>query len=125
MGHKIQSHQLYQLPKIPKSTVKNNKEINSNFSTLLAAEINPQLKVSKHAQKRLDERGIEIGEKKWNIIEAKMKEAKEKGISDSLVIMDDAALVVSVKNNTVITALDRMEASSQIFTNINGTIIIN
>ena len=47
------------------------------------------------------------------------------GIKESLVLLNNAALIVSAKNNTVITAMDREEAIDQIFTNINGTIIMN
>ncbi len=83
------------------------------------------LKISKHAQKRLDERNISIDQQRWAQINAKVAEAKSKGISDSLVVMDDAALIVNAINSTVITAMNRSEASSQIFTNINGTILID
>lgn len=47
------------------------------------------------------------------------------GVKESLVLLNDAALIVSAKNNTVITAMNRKEATEQIFTNINGTIIMN
>ncbi len=82
------------------------------------------LKISKHAEKRLKQRNIEIDENKWNEISNKMAEAKSKGVTDSLVITNQAAFVVSTKNNTVVTALGREEASSHIFTNINGTIVL-
>ncbi len=83
------------------------------------------LKISKHASERLEERNIHIDKKQWHLIEDKMNEARRKGITDSLVVTKDATLLVSTTNNTVITALDREEASDRIFTNINGTIIIN
>lgn len=70
-------------------------------------------------------RGIEFSEAEWGKIAAKVEEAKRKGVTDSLVLTRDAALIVSAKNETVITVLNRDEAASQIFTNINGTIIIN
>lgn len=70
-------------------------------------------------------RGIEFSEAEWGRIAAKVEEAKRKGVTDSLVLTRDAALIVSAKNETVITVLNRDEAASQIFTNINGTIIIN
>lgn len=54
-----------------------------------------------------------------------MNEAKQKGVTDSLIMADDAALLVNTKNNTVVTAMDRDEAASKIFTNINGAIVIN
>lgn len=84
-----------------------------------------ELKISKHAQARLNERQINISDEKWTQIETQVNEAKKKGITDSLVITDEATLLVSAKNNTVVTALDRTEAQSRIFTNINGTILLD
>ena len=83
------------------------------------------LRISKHAQIRLEQREIEINHAKWQRIEEKVNEAKKMGVNESLVLLEDAALIVSAKTNTVITAMDRQEASSQIFTNINGTIVMD
>ncbi len=83
------------------------------------------LKVSKHATERLSERNITITEAEWAHVTEKVNEAKAKGIRDSLVLMDQAALIVSAKNSTVITAMDRTEAKDQLFTNIDGTIILS
>ncbi|MGG4266830.1 hypothetical protein [Peribacillus simplex] len=47
------------------------------------------------------------------------------GLTESLIITDNAALIVSTKRNKVITVMDRDEASSRIFTNINGTVILD
>ena len=84
-----------------------------------------KLKVSKHATARLTERNIKITEAEWAHVTDKVNEAKAKGIRDSLVLMDQAALIVSAKNSTVITAMDRTEAKDQLFTNIDGTIILS
>lgn len=89
-----------------------------------AIESENRLTVSKHAQERLKERNIYISQDHWAKIEEKVSEAKKKGITDSLVLLNNAALIVSAKNGTVITALDRQEAASKIFTNINGTIVL-
>ncbi|WP_226578775.1 TIGR02530 family flagellar biosynthesis protein [Halobacillus litoralis] len=83
------------------------------------------IKISKHAKKRLVDRNISISDSSWSQIASKMNEAKEKGVTDSLVVTKDAALLVSTKNQTVVTALSREESKAQIFTNINGTIFIN
>ncbi len=83
------------------------------------------LKISKHASARLTERNITISETEWARVTDKVNEAKAKGIRDSLVLMDQAALIVSAKNSTVITAMDRTEAKDQLFTNIDGTIILS
>lgn len=99
----------------------------ATFDGLLQKELQQktELKVSKHAQQRLTERNISIDSNVWKTIESKINEAKQKGIKDSLVVTNDAALVVSTANQTVITAMNRKEASSHIFTNINGTILID
>lgn len=83
------------------------------------------LKISKHASDRLAERNIHISEVEWAHITDKVNEAKSKGIKESLVLMEQAALIVSAKNATVITAMDRMEAKDQLFTNIDGTIVLS
>lgn len=103
------------------------RQINSNpFSLHLqqAIDSNKPLIISKHAKERLQQRDIHISESSWEQIEKKVNEAKMLGVKDSLVLLDDAALIVSAKNNTVITAMNRQEAKTQIFTNINGTIVL-
>lgn len=89
-----------------------------------ALKENSKLTLSKHAKERLLERDIHISGKRWEQIEAKVNEARKLGVKESLVLLEDAALIVSAKNNTVITAMDRQEAKAQIFTNINGTIVL-
>ena len=84
-----------------------------------------ELKISKHANDRLIERNIHISDAEWAHVTEKVNEAKLKGVKESLVLMDQAALIVSAKNSTVITAMDRMEAKDQLFTNIDGTIVLS
>lgn len=86
---------------------------------------NESLAISKHAKQRLEQRGININQARWEQIGEKVMEAKRMGVKESLVLLEDVALIVSTKNNTVITAMDRNEATTQIFTNINGTILID
>lgn len=89
------------------------------------ASVKTELKVSKHANQRLQERNIYISDAEWQIVSEKVSEARSKGVNDSLVLMDQAALIVSAKNSTVITAMNRTEAKNQLFTNIDGTIVLN
>ena len=95
-----------------------------SFSDHLKVATSDQLKISKHASERMQEREIEISDSDWQEVNHRIIEAQQKGIKQPLVLLDNAALIVSAKNNTVITVLDRDEAKSQIFTNIDGTIII-
>ena len=82
------------------------------------------LKISKHASERMQLRDISISNHEWEIITEKVSEAKQKGVKQPLVILDQATLIVSATNHTVITALDRYEAKEQLFTNIDGTIVL-
>lgn len=99
----------------------------TSFSQQLgeALKTNHKLTLSKHAKERLAEREININENRWSQIEEKVNEARRMGVKDSLVLLNDAALIVSAKNNKVITAMNRQEAAAQIFTNINGTIVLD
>ncbi|MYL48691.1 flagellar protein [Halobacillus litoralis] len=107
---------------IPKKRSLNQKP-NAPFQQFLQEA--KEIKVSKHAMERMRHRKIEISEQTWTKIGEKMTEASKKGVDQSLVVLNDVALVVSSKNRTVVTAMDRNETQSQIFTNINGTIFVN
>lgn len=98
------------------------KTTNQSFADVLAKT--EQLKVSKHASDRMMQRQIKISDAEWQKIDEKLILAKQKGLNDSLFLTENAALIVNVKNSTVVTVMNRQEASEQIFTNINGAIII-
>lgn len=83
------------------------------------------LVISKHAQKRMIERNIHIEPGQWTKLEERLVEAKQKGLNDSLVVMDGATFIVNVRNSTVVTALSKDEARAQLFTNINGAILMD
>ena len=50
--------------------------------------------------------------------------AAAKGAKESLVLVDNAALVVSIKNRTVITAVDQAHLKENVFTNIDSAVIV-
>ena len=52
-----------------------------------------------------------------------VKRAGEKGIKDSLVVVDSYAFIVNIPNKTVVTAMDQGETGDHIFTNIDGAVI--
>jgi flagellar operon protein len=122
------THSLY-TPLTNKQTYQNGKPIyvssfQQQFELAKIHSSTSELKLSKHARQRMNERDIQIEQSQWNKLEEKVAEAKNMGIKDSLVLMKNAALIISTKNNTVVTAMNRQEAQAQIFTNINGTIIL-
>ncbi|MCR5106700.1 MAG: flagellar protein [Lachnospiraceae bacterium] len=82
------------------------------------------LKFSKHASVRLNDRNIELSNDQLFRLQAGMQKANQKGINETLVIMDQLAFIVNAKNNTVITAMDQTEADENVFTNIDGAVIV-
>ncbi len=82
------------------------------------------LKFSKHAASRLADRNIDLSEEQLTRLNNGAWKAKQKGIKDSLVIVDDLAFIVNVPNNTVVTAMDSTDTNDNVFTNINGAVII-
>lgn len=83
-----------------------------------------QLKVSGHAKTRLESRNIELDADQWNRVLDGVNRAAAKGAKESLVMVDNAALVVSVKNRTVITAVDQGALKENVFTNIDSAVIV-
>ncbi|MBE5890547.1 MAG: flagellar protein [Lachnospiraceae bacterium] len=81
------------------------------------------IKFSKHAENRLAERNITLTEEQTVRLEDGVNQADEKGIKDSLVLVDSLAFIVNVPNRTVVTAMDQAETQSNIFTNIDGAVI--
>ena len=81
------------------------------------------LKFSSHALKRLEQRGISLSGADVDRLETAMDKVQAKGGKDSLILMDDLALIVSIKNRTVVTALDPKSQKQGVFTNIDSVVI--
>lgn len=97
----------------------------NSFQSVLSRQLDASpLVFSKHASRRLSDREIELTTDQMQRVENGISKAREKGISDSLVLVDNVALVVNVKNRTVITALGRENEAENIFTNIDGAVIV-
>lgn len=82
------------------------------------------LKFSKHASMRLSDRNISLTENQNERLADGVKKASEKGIHESLVLVDTLAFIVNVPNRTVVTAMDQTETNNNIFTNIDGAVIM-
>jgi len=87
-------------------------------------DIGPELKVSTHATKRLQERNIELDGNEYMKLKEAMGKLRAKGGHDSLVITNKAAYVVDVDKNTVVTAVDKNNMNENVFTKIDSTIFM-
>jgi flagellar operon protein len=105
--------------------VSKSSETGGVVSTPVSGEINraevPQVTFSKHAVKRIAERGIDLDGAEERLQNA-LALAKSKNCNESLVMIDGNAFLVSVKNNKVITAMTQDDLQESIFTNIDSTV---
>ena len=101
----------------------------TSFQDILNQKANPVqetagLKFSKHAANRLENRNIRLTEDQMERLNGGTQKAGAKGIRESLVIVDQFAFIVNVPNHTVVTAMDQTEADENVFTNIDGAVIM-
>jgi flagellar operon protein len=96
------------------------------FDAVLRAELGKlrDVKFSAHALSRIASRNIRMEENEKVKLAEAVDKAQAKGAQDSLVLLGKAALVVSVKNRTVVTVLDREEMRGNVFTNIDSAIVV-
>lgn len=137
------------IPKAPKEIPKSSSVPNAtgkdSFQEILSDSIgpiattaegikNPQLqakselvsgiKFSNHAIERMQSRGISYNPERLQKLDEAVQKAAAKGSKDTLVLMDDSALIVSVKNNTVVTVMDKNNLKENVFTNIDSTVVL-
>lgn len=98
---------------------------NTPFARVLDQKLPSQeVKFSQHAQDRLKARNITFSAADLANLEGAVNSVAQKGGKESLVMMGDSALVVSVRNRTVVTALDKTQMRGNVFTNIDSAVII-
>ena len=85
---------------------------------------NSSLRFTKHAVNRIVDRNINLTDAQNIRLENGVKQASEKGITESLVLVDSLAFIVNVPKKTVVTAMEQTETNSNVFTNIDGAVII-
>ncbi|MFA7403593.1 MAG: TIGR02530 family flagellar biosynthesis protein [Pelobacteraceae bacterium] len=97
----------------------------SSFARVLDQKLPSQeVRFSQHAQDRLRARNINFTAADLASLEGAVNSVAQKGGKESLVMMGDSALVVSIKNRTVVTAMDRTQMKGNVFTNIDSAVII-
>lgn len=97
-----------------------------SFDSVLQEELFKQteIKFSKHAMERLQARNISLSKDDIGRINSAVNKAAEKGVKETLIIMGNAAFIASVRNKTIITAATEDNLKNNVFTNIDGAVII-
>ncbi len=96
-----------------------------SFDKLLQNQLEQQgsVKFSRHASQRMQTRGIAFSESQLQRLDTAVSQVNAKGGRESLVLLDNTALVVSVKNETVVTVVDQEQLKNNVFTNIDSAVI--
>ncbi len=95
------------------------------FASILQEKVKErELKISAHAGQRLASEGRTLTDSDYQRLCAAVALAKQKGCRESLVLMDNLALIVSVKNQVVVTAISTERMKQNVFTNIDSAVII-
>lgn len=104
----------------------NGQAIDQAFSGILQEKLDQGngIKFSKHAEMRMQSRNINLTLSQKEKMGEAVKRAEAKGVKDSLVLMDNMAFVVNIRSRTVITAANNSELKENVFTNIDGTVIV-
>ncbi len=125
----INDLKLRQLQPKPFHVASNQKTVNqpqSTFEQLLQEKLQGKesLQFSKHSKERIVQRGIEMTEELLGRMNEAATSAKQKGAKDVVMIDKEAVFIVSIPNNTVITAMNGNEMKQNIFTKIDGAVLI-
>jgi flagellar operon protein len=129
MGYRVINGKLYPVGNFLQNIRIEQKRSTSNlskFEEILNSQINKNANftISNHAAKRLEDRNIRFTEEDMNNINIGINMASEKGAKDSLIFYKNVALVASIKNRTIITAVDKDESKGNVFTNIDSVVLL-
>lgn len=106
------------------STTARKTSTGMSFQEILNQKTGAEVKFSKHASNRLADRNINLSGEQMQRLNEGTRKAQAKGIQESLVLVDEIAFIVNVPNNTVITAMGQEETNENVFTNIDGAVIM-
>jgi flagellar operon protein len=107
-------------------TLRRSQVTGASFQTLLNEQLskNSPLQFSKHAQERVDQRGIKLTEDLMSNLTNAVSKAREKGARDVVIFDASSAFIVNVPNNMVITTITGGEMRENVFTNIDSAVIL-
>jgi flagellar operon protein len=110
----------------PASTPQRTEAPSSEFARLLREKLDQRsIAVSAHAADRMVRRGIVPSESTINQLQSAFDLASQKGAKEALFLLDDLAVIASVPNRTVKTAMGRDGLQAGVFTHIDAAIVIS
>lgn len=111
-------------PSFGDALAENLKSKQGNVAQTDVAGAAGKLQFSNHAVDRMRFRGIRFSPAEMQKIEGAISKANAKGAKETLVLTDNAAMIVNVKSNKVVTVMDKANLKENVFTNIDSTVVI-
>ena len=96
----------------------------TGFNALLQEKAKAGLNFSKHAAKRMNERGIAVDNQLMSDLEHAVEDARRKGARDVAIIGRQGVFIVNVPNNTVVTTMSQNDMKERVFTNIDSAVLM-
>ena len=104
-----------------------NRAASGQFGALLNQELKvaePAISFSKHAQSRAAERGIQVDDTLRGQLADSVERAQAKGATNILAFDATRAFIINVPHGRVITTMSQEEMEENIFTNIDGAVLL-
>lgn len=95
-----------------------------SFQEIMRARVDDSLNFSKHASRRMEERGIAVDGQLLGRLEHAVEEARRKGARDVAVIGSQGVFIVNVPNNVVVTTMTQEDMKNKVFTNIDSAVLM-
>jgi flagellar operon protein len=112
-------------PSVPKRTIPAQPTTTAQGQSFRDIFQEKMVRLSHHAEVRLQQRGLELKPEQLAKIQTAVDKAASKGSKDALLLMNDMALIVNVKNRTIVTAMDGASMKDNVFTQIDSAIFIS
>ncbi len=96
----------------------------SDFQKILDGQVPQSLRLSSHAQTRIQSRSIPWGPELEKRISAGIDAAEQKGSREALILADDVAVIANVRSRLIVTAIERSQMKEHVFTNIDSAVLV-
>ena len=110
----------------PKPQTAQTEKPTASFAQILRDTVSSGngLTFSKHALQRMDSRQIAVSPQLLSQMSEAVEKARDKGVKDALIFNGSTAFIVNVPSGTVVTTMNGGEMKDNIFTNIDGAVIL-
>ncbi|MDE7243508.1 MAG: flagellar biosynthesis protein [Oscillospiraceae bacterium] len=112
------------IPPVERVQTSRRSETAGQFGAVLSQERSEAVAFSKHAMARAEERGIELTPALMDQLTDSVERAQAKGATNILAFDATRAFIINVPHGRVITTMSQQEMQENIFTNIDGAVLL-